>query len=178
MREDFWEYVPTHKLWMGVNHKPVIRGTDHGIWRRMKLIPFIVTIADEDQDKDLLRKLLAERVGILAWAVRGCLQWQQSGLGEPPAITEATAEYRNEMDVVRAFLADCCVTTGYHSTRAAVIYAAYQNWCKANGEFAVNQRRFGIAMTERGFERYTNNGTFYRGIQLLTEAAEPCGTDF
>jgi putative DNA primase/helicase len=178
MREDFWEFPPTHKLWMAANHKPVIRGTDHGIWRRVKLVPFIVTIADDEQDKDLPRKLLSERDGILAWAVRGCLEWQSEGLGEPVEITEATAEYRSEMDVVGAFIADCCATSGYHSTRSALIYESYQNWCKANGEFAVNQRRFGLAMTERGFERYKNNGVFYRGIELLTEQTEPYGTNF
>jgi putative DNA primase/helicase len=178
MREDFWQFPPTHKLWMAANHKPVIRGTDHGIWRRVKLIPFIVTIADADQDKDLPKKLSAERAGILNWAVRGCLDWNLHGLGEPAEITEATKEYRTEMDVVGAFLADCCILRGQFSTRAAVIYAAYQKWCKTNGEFAVNQRRFGLAMTERGVERYTNNGTFYRGIELLTEATEPCGSDF
>ena len=178
MREDHWQFTPTHKIFMAANHKPVIRGTDHGIWRRVKLVPFVVTIADADQDKSLPAKLLAERRGILAWAVRGCLEWQRDGLSEPAEVTQATSEYRGEMDVVGAFLSECCIVNGQWSAKASEVYAAYMHWCKDNGEFAVNQRRFGLAINERGIERYTNNGTWYSGLGLVTEPTEPYGTNF
>lgn len=173
MREDFWEFLPTHKLWMAANHKPQIRGTDHGIWRRVKLIPFDVTIAVADQDKKLPDKLKAERPGILAWAVRGCIDWQQHGLGEPDEVKAATAAYRAEMDVLGMFMAECCIEGQGRKVKASRLYATYDWWCKANGEYAVNQRRFGMAIAERpGIKRYANNGSWYRGVGLVTEATE------
>ena len=110
MRENFWEFDPTHKLWLSTNHKPVVKGTDHGIWRRLKVIPFTATIPEERQDKTLPQKLRAELPGILNWALSGCLEWQETGLGEPPIVQEATAGYRNEMDVVGQFLEECSET--------------------------------------------------------------------
>ncbi len=166
MREDHWEFRPTHKLWMAANHKPVIRGTDRAIWRRVKLVPFLVTIPDADQDKDLPAKLTAEMPGILAWAVRGCLDWQQQGLNEPDEVRAATTEYRTEMDVVGAFLAERCIEGNDYTVRAALLYVEYTRWCESNGEYALNLRRLGLAMTERGFQRFKNNGVWYRGIKL------------
>jgi putative DNA primase/helicase len=172
MREDHWQFAPTHKLWLAANHKPTIVGTDHAIWRRVKLIPFTVTIPDADQDKELLAKLKAERPGILAWAVRGCLDWQQHGLGEPDEVKAVTAEYRDEMDVLGAFVAELCVEGERFTAKASAVYAAYHKWCQANGEDAVSQRRFGLAMSERGFQRYASNGKWYRGIALLDDRTE------
>src|SRR5690606_33658354 len=80
MKEDYWEFEPTHKIVLATNHKPQIRGTDHAIWRRVHLVPFTVTIPDDQQDRDLPSKLRGELPGILAWCVRGCLEWQQIGL--------------------------------------------------------------------------------------------------
>jgi putative DNA primase/helicase len=167
MRENFWQFRPTHKLWVAGNHKPTIRGQDLGVWRRIRLIPFTVTIAPDQQDKQLATKLAAEREGILAWAVRGCLAWQQSGLGEPAAVREATKEYRDEQDVIGQFLQETTFEACTAAAKASELYAAYVAWAKRTGEFAVNQRRFGKAMTERGYERYTNNGPWYRGLGLV-----------
>ena len=108
MRCNFFEFPPTHHIWLAVNHKPTIRGTDTGIWRRIKLIPFAVSIPDEEQDKALGEKLQAERAGILAWAVQGCLAWQEHGLGEPDEVRQATSEYRGEQDVLATFIAERC----------------------------------------------------------------------
>lgn len=103
MYEDFWEFDPTHKLFLAGNHKPRVRGTDDGIWRRIRLIPFTVTVPAEQRDTDLPAKLAAEAEGILAWSVRGCLEWQRIGLGDPPAVLEATAEYRKDSDELGQF---------------------------------------------------------------------------
>src|SRR5262245_12321485 len=108
MREDFWEFPPTHKLILCTNHKPKVRGNDHAIWRRLRLVPFVVTFAEEQQDKQLPEKLRAEAEGILAWIVRGCLEWQRQGLGAAGAVDSATREYRSEQDVVSAFIAERC----------------------------------------------------------------------
>lgn len=87
-----------------MNHRPLIQGTDHAIWRRIRLIPFTVTIPEPERDKQLGEKLLAELPGILRWAVEGCSAWQQEGLESPLAVKGATGEYRAEMDTVAQFI--------------------------------------------------------------------------
>lgn len=153
MRQDFFEFQPTHKLWLATNHKPVIRGTDIAIWRRIRLIPFNVTIPEEKRDPMLTQKLTGELPGILAWAVRGCLAWQQEGLGQPEAVKKATADYRREMDVLQDFLDERCVVKPNAHATAKELYEAYCQWCEETGERAVTQREFGIRLTERGFIR-------------------------
>lgn len=171
MREDFWQFDPTHKIILAVNHRPAIRGTDHAIWRRIRLVPFTVTIPDAEQDKDLANKLLAELPGILAWCVQGCLEWQASGLGEPEEVKTATEEYRADEDVLAGFLADCCVVQPGATARATTLYKCYLDYCDQNGEKPWGQRQFGRAMTDNDrFDRYTNNGTWYRGVGLLEDA--------
>ena len=108
MRKDFFEFQPTHHLWLAVNHKPTIRGTDAGIWRRIRLIPFLVSIAEEEQDKRLPEKLQRDARGILAWMVRGAVEWAAHGLGEPDEVRMATAAYRSEQDVLATFFAERC----------------------------------------------------------------------
>lgn len=169
MREDFWQFIPSHKLILATNHKPAVRGTDHAIWRRLRLIPFDVVIPDAEQDKTLPEKLHAERAGILAWMVEGCLAWQREGLGCPDEVKAATAAYRNEQDVLAAFITDECITLQQCKVKAGDFYAAFREWCDRTGEHDPGQRRFGIAMTERGFERMTNNGTWYCGIALRAD---------
>ena len=100
---EWFEFTPGFKVVLAVNHKPAIQGTDHAIWRRIRLIPFTVTIPAKEQNKTLSEKLHAGNAGILRWAVDGCLAWQQDGLDPPSAVSEATAAYRDEMDTVGAF---------------------------------------------------------------------------
>jgi putative DNA primase/helicase len=143
------------------------------MWRRIHLIPFTVTIAKEKQDKKLLAKLKEELTGILAWCVQGCLKWQQQGLGMPEEVEAATAEYRSQQDVLAAFLTECCHQGSDYRSTASNLYGVYQCWCAENGEKdQATQREFGMALTERGFERYTDNGTKYRGIATRTEWLE------
>ena len=155
------------KLFLASNHKPRIRGTDHAIWRRIKLIPFTVTIPEREQDKHLAEKLRDELPGILNWALLGCLAWQHSGLGEPEEVRSATAAYRAEMDVLAAFLADCCELGEDKQARAAALYTAYKDWCEANGERAISRSAFGRQLAERGFGRSRDrSGKFYLGLGL------------
>src|SRR5215212_3006671 len=109
MREDFWQFDPTHTVFLATNHRPDVRGTDHAIWRRLKLVPFDVTIPEAEQDKRLAAKLRDELPGILAYIVRGCLEYQREGLGEPEEVKAATASYRSDMDVLANFIEDRCV---------------------------------------------------------------------
>jgi putative DNA primase/helicase len=166
MRENFWQFAPSHKIWLAANHRPRVHGTDLAMWRRMRLIPFAVTIPAEQQDKRLPEKLRAEGPGILAWLVRGCLDWQRHGLGEPEAVKAATAEYRNEQDVIGSFLAEMTFEASTGRLKASKLHAAYVAWCKRTGEHAVNQTRFGRALTERGLEKVTSNGVWYHGIGI------------
>jgi putative DNA primase/helicase len=148
MREDFWEFRPTHKIILVTNHKPQIRGTDHAIWRRVKLIPFTVTIPETEQDPTLPEKLMQELPGILAWCVQGCLDWQERGLRFPAAVTDATAAYRQEQDVFEDFLVTECVRLPQASCSAADLYAAYDLWCKQNDIEPLSKREFGVRLGE------------------------------
>jgi putative DNA primase/helicase len=106
---DVYSITPTFKLWIGTNHKPVIKGTDRAIWRRIHLMPFETIIPEAEQDHDLLEKLEAERPGILRWAIEGCHAWQRLGLRAPDEVRRATEAYRGEMDTIGEFLAECYI---------------------------------------------------------------------
>jgi putative DNA primase/helicase len=152
MRAEWFDFKPTHKLWLSTNHKPEIRGTDAAIWRRIRLVPWSVTIPPAEQDKRLLAKLRAELPGILAWIVQGCLEWQRVGLQPPEEVRRATGRYRAEMDVLAAFIDEECIVADHASATAKALYGAYKAWCEDNGERPESQRRFGSRLKERGFE--------------------------
>ena len=169
MHSEFFNFKPQFKLLMFGNHKPVIHGTDEGIWRRMRLIPFTVTIPPKERDSRLGQKLLKELPGILAWAVEGCRAWQRYGLGIPEIVRKATASYRDEMDAVGVFISECCVIDRRAKATARDLYSHYLRWCEENGERPITQTRFGMSLTERGFDRRKNHGTFeWEGIRLST----------
>ncbi len=164
---EFFEFIPAFKLWIAVNHKPVIRETTHALWRRIRLIPFTVEIPDHEQDKELPDKLRAEFAGILAWAVQGCLRWQREGLGPPATVRQATQEYRTEMDTLGAFLEARCVVEPGAEGPASELYTAYVEWAKANGEHIDSQKVFGTRLTERGFTALKRGGARLRvGVRL------------
>jgi putative DNA primase/helicase len=161
MKQDFFEFPPTHKLFLAANHKPVIRGTDLAVWRRIKLVPFEVTITEEEKDKNLLRKLKAELPGILAWAVQGCLEWQWSGLGEPDEVRQATTAYQEEMDTVEAFIRQCCDLHRELKVQASALLDAYQRW---SGDKLMTAKAFSRLLTEKGYgSKREKAGMFYLG---------------
>jgi putative DNA primase/helicase len=151
LRAEWFDFRPECKLWLSTNHRPVVRGTDKAIWDRLKLIPFDVRIPEEQQDRKLLSKLKAELPGILAWAVRGCLEWQEKGLGVPDEVRDATGNYQSEMDMLANFIADACVLKSDAQASATSLFQAYRRWCDDNGERCCNQRGFSASLTERGF---------------------------
>ncbi|MBF0098224.1 MAG: hypothetical protein HQM04_15410 [Magnetococcales bacterium] len=148
---EYFDFKPSHKLWIFGNHKPVIRGTDLGIWRRIRLIPFNVTFTDETADPKLKGNLIDELPGILKWMVDGCLLWQQEGLGIPAAISDATDKYRSEMDQIAPFIADRCVVGKELYVKTGDLFRAYQSWCREIGAREVSQTRFGTYLTDQGF---------------------------
>jgi putative DNA primase/helicase len=167
---EFFNFTPTFKIFMATNHKPVIRGTDYGIWRRIKLIPFTTTIPEEKQDKDLEKKLMEERPGILNWILEGTVRWCNERLKTPPAITTATDEYRGEMDVIGNFIKESCVQGPGCSIRARELFKVYQGWCDENNEHACSERFLGLRLKELGIEqkRY-GDGRYWQGIGIKAE---------
>ena len=163
---DEFEFKPEFKLWMATNHKPVIRGTDTGIWRRIHMIPFIVQIPEEKIDRRLKYKLSAELTGIFRWAVEGCLLWQKEGLKMPRAVLEEVREYRREMDVISAFVEDKCTVGKGLSVKSSQLFAAYLNWAEQNNEYRMSSTKFGMELAKR-FEKVKGRGcNYYSGITL------------
>ena len=165
---EYFNFVPTFKIFMATNHKPVIKGTDHGIWRRIKLIPFTTRIEEEKQDKHLEQKLLLEAPGILNWLIEGTKRWYSEGLKTPNIIIKATDEYRGEMDVIGNFLKERCVQKGGVSIKARELFKCYQDWCVDHNEQAVSERFFGLRLKEMGFEqKRANDGRYWQGVHIL-----------
>jgi putative DNA primase/helicase len=166
-----FEFRPAFKLWLAANHKPVIRGTDNAIWRRVRLIPFTVTISDEEKDETLKDRLLAELSGILQWAVTGCEQWLECGLQPPEVVSVATAAYKNESDILGSFLEECCEIGNGLEVSATELYTAYKRWAHENGEFELSQTAFGRRIEERGFDVRKNGVKYRQGLRLVPNVA-------
>lgn len=165
--EEF-EFHPEFKLWMATNHKPTIRGTDKGIWRRIHLIPFQLDIPANRVDRNLKYKLAKESESILKWIVEGCLLWQKEGLQMPKKVLDAVSEYRKEMDVVSKFLDACCIT-GNGEVKASVLYAVYLKWAGENTEYKMSNTKFGIEMQKKFQKVKKANGLFYTGLELAED---------
>jgi putative DNA primase/helicase len=167
MRQDFFEFTPQFKLVVAGNHKPAIRTIDEAMRRRLHLIPFTVTIPPKERDKTLPERLLAERDGILAWAVQGCLEWQRNGLEPPTAVMAATEEYFAAEDALGRWLEECCLVGPNHTETSADLFAGWKAWAEANGEYAGSQRRFSDLMLARGFDKWRDPDTDRRGLRGL-----------
>lgn len=170
MRRDFFQFSPTHKIFLVANHKPVIKGTDLAIWRRIKLVPFKIVIPEAERDTSLPEKLRAESPGILAWCVWGCLEWQKNGLGTPEEVKAATAKYRTEMDTLGDFIAERCEVDLEEEVTKADLYAAYTEWAEKSGEHPLTKKEFGMRLNERGFEENRSGKDrirVWRGLKLV-----------
>lgn len=163
---DEFEFKPEFKLWMATNHKPVIRGTDTGIWRRIHMIPFTCVIPEGKVDRRLKYKLAAEMTGIFRWAVEGCLLWQKEGLKMPRAVLEEVREYRREMDVISAFVEDKCTVGKGLSVQSSALYAAYLRWADSGNEYKMSNTKFGLEIAKR-FEKVKGRKyNYYSGLTL------------
>lgn len=174
MNEDFWSFQPTHKLFLAGNHKPTVRGDDEGIWRRMRLVPWLVTIPEAERDPLLPAKLRAELTGILRWAVEGCMAWQAKGLGAPAAVLEATAAYREENDGLGEFFRLHLVFEREASISRKQLRGAYVTFCDESGAEPFGAKRFAARLAERGITKTsvrTPEGPRdgWRGVRLATD---------
>ena len=164
--EEF-EFKPEFKLWMATNHKPIIRGTDTGIWRRIHMIPFDVQIPEDKVDKNLTHKLKAEMTGIFKWCIDGCLMWQREGLQLPAAVLKSVREYRREMDVISAFIEDKCTLEG--TVQASTLYAAYVSWADSNNEYCMSNTKFSTEIAKRFEKIKGRNYNYFTGISIRSE---------
>lgn len=176
------EFGESHKLFCDANHRPIVRGTDNAIWNRLHLVPFIVTIPKAEQVSDYAGKLLkAEAEGILAWAVQGCIEWQQNGLGKPPEVEKAGRQWRSESDRLADFLEDECVLGEgvEYQVKVTALRAAYEKWCEGAGEKRpMIRQEFNSELIKRGcaqdilyFKEPNKNdrkARGWRGIRLKT----------
>ena len=167
LHQEFFDFHPTHRLLIRGNHKPTINGTDEGIWRRLRLVPFTVSIPPEEQDRDLLTKLEAELPGILNWALAGCREWQAEGLKPPPIIAEAVRQYREESDTLGRFVGECCEVRKLGQVKSSTLFKRYQEFCEQAGERWIPSKDFPAEMQRRGFEwKRTKAGSMFHGIEL------------
>lgn len=184
MREDFWDLIPTHTLFLSGNHKPVVRGADLGIWRRIRLIPWLVEVTPDKVDKNLPEKLRREASGILRWCVQGCLEWQRIGLVEPESVTAATKEYREESDTLGGFLQSYAVFDKESKCVRSTLRKRYEEWCQEVGHQPVGARRLAARLREHGVTgcKVREHGSVkdgWRGVGLksVMDLIRESGTD-
>ncbi len=177
MRQDFFEFEPQFKLVIAGNHKPGIRNIDEAMRRRLHLIPFLVTIPPEHRDKNLTERLLAERDGILAWAVRGCLEWQTVGLSPPAAVLSATEDYFADQDSIGRWIAEECLQGAKHTELFSALYDAWKRWAEDIGEYVLSKRAFSQALGSRGYEKWRDGATTQRGFRGLALRSGSQSTD-
>ena len=171
------KFKPGHTLVLMTNNKPNVIEDDYAFWQRVHLVPFELSFVtgkpdDENErpaDKNLYEKLLAEAPGILAWLVRGCLQWQGQGLDPPPRVIKASKEYRQDEDLLGHFIEDCCYVDSGAETPAKDLYDAFKRWWGENvSRKVLSQKRFGGMMVKKFGRR--RSGTYkYLGIGLNDE---------
>lgn len=165
--KEHFQFRPIFKLWLAANHKPVVRGDDYAIWRRIRLIPFEVTIPENKQDKALVQKLRAELPGILRWIVTGCIAWQKAGLHTPEVVANATKKYREESDALRTWIEERCTLESKLECEASALYASYKNWAMDTNEPVLSQRYFAQRLEARGYKKIRREaGRIYVGISV------------
>ena len=166
-------FKPSHTLFMLTNHKPHIPSDDPAIWQRVFLIEFGLSFVDAPQrrnerkcDPHMKNKLLSESPGVLAWLVRGFMEYFNHGLNPPDCVRVATAKYRNAEDVIGQFIDECCLLASTYKEQANPLYQAYRKWCEFNGYLPLGSRKFGEKMRERFKRVVETKGRFYKGIKL------------
>jgi putative DNA primase/helicase len=170
MREDFWHFDPSHTFAMLTNHKPVISGTDEGVWRRVRLVPWDVVIPEDERDELLGDRLRLELDAVLACLVDGYRQWQERGLDDPEQVMKATEAYRAESDALARFLDQRCLAGPNFTAGSSDLFAAWVKWCAAEGEEPGTQTAFSTALTNRGMDkRRTAVGMVWKGVGLASD---------
>lgn len=168
MRQDFVEFTPSHTACLVTNHLPQVRGDDPALWARLRVVPFDIVIATEDQDKGLGVKLELEADGVLTWAVQGWVAYQARGLDEPIAVESATAAYQQASDPVARFISERCIVEEGQRVTVSDLYTEFCEWVKTAGRELMTKNDFGQAMDKAGFTaKRGGRGVWFRhGLRL------------
>jgi putative DNA primase/helicase len=173
LHQEFFDFQPTHRIVIRGNHKPAINGTDEGIWRRLRLVPFSVTIPEDERDRKLLSKLESELPGILNWSLQGCREWQEQGLKPPPIVAAAISAYRKESDTLGRFIEECCEVRKLGQVKSSVLFKRYQEYAQQAGERWIASKDFPHEMQKRGFEhKRMTAASLFLGIELTRQEPE------
>ena len=167
LHHEFFSFRPKFTLFLQSNHKPVITGTDHGIWRRVRFIPWLYTFSDAEINKRWAQEEVeAEGPGILNWMIKGCLEYQRIGLAEPEVVRAAIAQYRENSDTLGIWLKDECTKVPGHETPSGGFYAVYRSWARDTGEDAITAQEFKTEMLKRGYGwKKTKKANVFVGIR-------------
>lgn len=173
MAQDHFTFTPTHQLWAMGNFRPGVRAGGKSFWRRLRLIPFEHTVPDDRMIDDLQGLLIREHgPAILSWIIEGAVAYAQQGLRDPSAVLAATDDYQRDQDTVSRFIDDCCHLGGapHVQTKAGIVYAAYESYCRADGDTPVSAKAFGMEMRRRGIDvARTRSAKFYTGITIMSD---------
>lgn len=162
-----FNFRPTHKIVLVTNHRPKVRGTDHAIWRRLRVVPFERVIEPEEQDPALRRRLVEEHApAVLAWLVRGAVEWSETGLGEADAVKLATEDYRTAEDTIATWLAERTVDVQRARTKVGELYDDWRQWCAEFGEAPGRRQDFQPALAAHGIALESGRNAVARGIGL------------
>ncbi|MBR1150106.1 phage/plasmid primase, P4 family [Bradyrhizobium sp. JYMT SZCCT0428] len=172
LNRDFFKFYPQFKLTISGNYRPTISGADEGIWRRLRLVPFDVTIPKEERDIHLADKLRSEASGILNRLLDGLRLWCDKRLIEPEDVAKATAEYRSDSDAFGRFAAMCLSAAPGERVQSSVLYAVYDAWCKSSVEKAWSARGLSMAMKERGYHSKQSNVMWWIDVKLIRDAGD------
>ena len=168
LHKEFFSFKPRFKLLLVTNHRPSISGTDHGIWRRVVLVPWTVTIPREEQDRRMAERLEAELPGILCWALQGLDEYLALGLDPlPQTIVAANAEYRKDSDTVGLWIEDACLLDPTGRATTGELYQSYAAWTAAAGHRPMSSKTLGDRLRERGLTPWrTDRARGWAGITL------------
>jgi putative DNA primase/helicase len=174
MHQNFFEYQPAFKPWISGNHRPRLRSVGHAMRRRVNLIPFRVTIAEDERDPQLAIKLKDEWPGILQWMIDGCLDWREHRLAPPAAVNAATDAYFASEDGLADWVAERCEEVRGHWSRSSELFSSWRDYAEKAGLHAGDTERFREEMEGRGF-RYERNkrGSFFVGLLIRQDPPRP-----
>lgn len=169
LRQEYFEFEPTFKIWIATNHKPIVRENSFAFWRRIRLIPFTYTINEAERIPGYEKVLIEEKSGILNWMIEGYMKWRyHGGLTLPEAVKGATEEYRDEMDVLNDFIEECCEVGANKTVLTSDLYRTYKEWCERNEEVPLSKKAFSLRLQEKGFKdkKFTHGRRGWVGIGL------------
>ena len=160
-------FEPEFKCIIDTNYLPQIVGTDHGIWRRVRVVPFEYTVSKDKLNKNLLNELKQSKKAVLSWLVHGAVKYYQNGLETCDAVTKATKKYRKSQDTLGGFIDACIEDKEGEEVRARVLYEAYLTFCNENFLNPMTETKFGKDFATRGFKRGKDKvSRKYIGIRL------------